>query len=100
MLDSIREIFDILDYDFESFGFDYVEYKQFNDLVSAINEKQCPVVDVLGKYLDPKSNHGSHVMVATGIKTEDGTDLIQLKNSYADNPSEQGKIQTPIRMNP
>ena len=35
---------------------------------------------------------GSHAMVATGIKEENGIKYIQLKNSYADNPNEQGKV--------
>ena len=32
-------------------------------------------------------------MVATGIKNQNGIDYIQLKNSYADNPIEQGEVQ-------
>ena len=93
MLDSIREIFDILCLDFESIGFNFVEYKHFEDFATAIKEDKCPVVDVLVNDLDPETKEGSHVMVATGLKTENGIDFIQLKNSYADNPNEQGKVQ-------
>ena len=92
MLDSIRELFDMLFLDLESIGFGFVEYKNFEDVASAINGGKCPVVDVLGTYLDPKRD-GSHVMVATGLNTENGIDFIQLKNSYADNPDEPGKVQ-------
>ena len=91
MLDSIREIFDILDFEFESIGFDLIEHKSFEELSHAINIGQCPVVDVLKKYYS-SDNDGSHVMVATGIKEKDGVKCIQLKNSFADNPSEQGKV--------
>ena len=31
-------------------------------------------------------------MVATGIKERNGVKCIQLKNSFADNPNEQGKV--------
>ena len=31
-------------------------------------------------------------MVATGIKEENGIKYIQLKNSFADNPNEQGNV--------
>ena len=93
MLDSIREIFDILEFDFELVEFDISEYKKFDDLVIAINNRKCPVVDVMNKYLNPaKQDDSSHVMVATGIKFKNGAECIQLKNSHADDPIEQGKV--------
>ena len=98
MLDSIREIFDILDIEFESIGFDLIEYKNFEELVNAINIGKCPVVDVLQQYLYMEfdlyssDKNGSHAMVATGIKNKNGVKYIQLKNSFADNPSEQGNV--------
>ena len=87
MLDSIREIFDILDFKFESVDFELLKYNNFEELNGAINNGKCPVADVLGE------GGMSHVMVATGIKNENGIDYIQLKNSYADNPNQQGKVQ-------
>ena len=96
MLDSIREIFDISDFDFESVDFELMKYNSFEELAGAINNGKCPVADVLREYIDPAEQDGSHVMVATGIKNENGTDYIQLKNSYADNPNELGRVQNII----
>ena len=92
MLDSIREIFDIIDYEFDSVGYNLIKYKNFQELVTSINDGKCAVVDVLKKYYskDNESDNGSHAMVATGIKTENNVKYIQLKNSFADNPNEQG----------
>ena len=106
MLDSIREIFDILDFQFQSVGFDFIQYENFNELISAIEKGKCPVVDVLNKYFyssetaGPKNERihifsekdGSHVVVATGIRDQNGMKEIQLKNSFADNPNEQGNV--------
>ena len=92
MLDSIREIFDILGFDTDSVGFKYVEYKNSNELTTALKSGKCPVVGVLRKYLYSSEEYGSHALVATGIKEENGIKYIQLKNSFADNPNEQGKV--------
>ena len=92
MLDSIREIFDILGFDSDSVGFKYVEYKNSNELTTALKSGKCPVVEVLRKYLYSSEEYGSHAMVATGIKVKNEIKYIQLKNSYADNPNEQGKV--------
>ena len=98
MLDSIREIFDILDIKFESIGFNLIEYKNFEQLTNAIDNGKCPIADVLQNYLfmefDKYSSdkNGSHAMVATGIKEKNGVKFIQLKNSYADDPNMQGKV--------
>ena len=96
MLDSIREIFDILGIDFESIQFKWIKYNNENDLVDGIKNGKCPVADVLKSYYSPVSQESdlneSHVMVATGIKEENGVKNIQLKNSFADNPDEQGKV--------
>ena len=91
MLDSIREIFDILGIDFEAVEFNWIKYKNEKDLIDEINNGKCPVVDVLKSYYSTDSN-GSHVMVATGIKEENGIKYIQLKNSFADNPNEPGNV--------
>ena len=92
MLDSIREIFDILGIRFESIGFYYDEYTQLEQLVAAIKAGKCPVIGVPTSYFSPGCN-GSHAMVATGIKNKSGVQIIQMKNSHADNPNEQGKIR-------
>ena len=89
MLDSIREIFDIIDYEFDSVGYNLIKYKNFQELVTSINDGKCAVVDVLKKHYS-SDNDGSHAMVATGIKTENNVKYIQLKNSFADNPNERG----------
>ena len=93
MLDSIREIFDILGFESDSVGFDFFEYKNFDELTDAFKNGKCPIIDVLRKYLYPGEEYGSHAMVATGIKETNGVKCIQLKNSFADNPNEQGKVQ-------
>ena len=92
MLDSIREIFDILDYEFETVGFDLIQYKNFEELADAINDGKCPIADILMEYIDPKQKGGSHAMVATGLKNQNGIKCIQLKNSYADDPNKQGNV--------
>ena len=95
MLDSIREIFDIIGIRFESVGFNWIIYKNEKDLFDGINNRKCPVVDVLKSYYSSDTD-GSHVMVATGVKEEFlpifGIKYIQLKNSFADDPNEQGKV--------
>ena len=93
MLDSIREIFDTVDIQFESVGFNWIKYKNEKDLIDGIKNGKCPVVDVLKSYYSSDTD-GSHVMVATGIKEENGVKNIQLKNSFADNPNEQGKVHS------
>ena len=92
MLDSICEIFDILGIRFESIGFYYDEYKQFKQMVAAIETGKCPVIGVPTSYFYQGGN-GSHAMVATGIKNKRGVQIIQMKNSHADNPNEPGKIR-------
>ena len=98
MLDSIREIFDTLGLEFESVRLNLIEYDNFDDLAYAINNGKCPVVDVLEKYMYSTERSGSHVMVATGIENVKGVKCIQLKNSHADNPNEQGKVN--LLLNP
>ena len=80
MLDSIREIFDILGISFESIDFKLEEFTQEVELYKAIKCKKCPIVGV-----------DRYVMVATGFKPWSG--IIQLKNSYADDPNIPGKVR-------
>ena len=92
MLDSIREVFDTLGIDFEAVRFSWIKYNCENDLIDAITSGNCPVVDVLKSFYSSDTN-GSHVMVATGVTEENGIKYIQLKNSFADDPNEQGKVR-------
>ena len=92
MLDSIREIFDILGIDFESVRFNWIKYNNEKDVIDAVKNGKCPIVDVLRSYYSSATD-GSHVMVATGIQEENGAKKIQLKNSFADDPNEQGKVR-------
>ena len=93
MLDSIREIFEILflGTNFEAVTYSGIQYFNEKELIDAITSGKCPVVDVLKEYYSSDTN-GSHVMVATGINEENGVKDIQLKNSFADDPTEQGKV--------
>ena len=91
MLDSVREIFDILNIGFESVGYELIEFKNFEELANGINDGKCPVVEVRREYYS-EDKDGSHAMVATGIKEINGVKFVQLKNSFADNPNEQGKV--------
>ena len=92
MLDSINEIFEILGFESDCVGFHFAEYKKFNELTTALKNGKCPVIEVLRKYLYSPEDYGSHALVATGIKVENGVEYIQLKNSFADNPNEKGKV--------
>ena len=91
MLDSIREIIGMLGIEFDSLRCDLVEFNNYKELTDALNRGKCPIVDVLKTYYS-FDKEGSHVMVATGVKKENGVRYIQLKNSFADNPNEQGKV--------
>ena len=93
MLDSIREIFDILGIRLESIGFNFDEYTELKQLIAVLKAGKCPVISVPNSYWNPTSKDGSHAMVATGIKEKKGLEFIQMKNSYADNPDEPGKFQ-------
>ena len=100
MLDSIREIFDILGLKIESIRFMYEAYhdKSAKLLAEDISEYNiCPVVVVRDSFFDSTASEiSSHAMVATGI--EDGYDedegriFIQLKNSHRDDPDKPGLI--------
>ena len=92
MLDSIREIFDILGIQFESVGFHFDKYTQFKQLGAAIEAGKCPVISVPKLHLNPECKEGSHTMVATGVKNKNGIHMIQIKKSYADNSDVPGKF--------
>ena len=92
MLDSIREIFDLADFKFESVDFEIIRYNYLEEIAAAIRNGKYPVADVCKEYIK-RGAKGSHAMLATGIKYENGIGMIQLKNPYANNSNEQGKVQ-------
>ena len=87
MLDSVREIFDILEIPFESVRFNCEKYKKYEDLVQAtFVERKCPIIEFPG-------DETSHVMVATGIfHTKEGY-FVECKDSRREDPNKPpGKI--------
>ena len=92
MLDSIREIFDLAEFEFDSVEVDLVRYNYLEELAGAIRNRKCPVADVCKDYIK-RGAKGSHAMLATDIKYEHGIGKIQLKNPYAATRNEQGKVQ-------
>ena len=100
MLNSIREIFDLLGIHFESMKFVPEKFDTQRSIFDAINnQRKCPVI--VGAMFDFSTGSvDAHVMVAAGVKTE--TDqhgssvkqeyFIQCKNSYRDDPNQPGKF--------
>ena len=89
MLDSVREIFDILEIPFESVRFNCEKYEKYEDLVQAtFVERKCPIIE-----FPPGDNETSHVMVATGIfHTKEGY-FVECKDSRREDPNKPpGKI--------
>ena len=101
MLNSIREIFDLLGIDFESMQFVSEKFEK-NSIVDAINnQRKCPAI--VGAKFDFSTGtiENAHVMVAAGVKTETvqhGSSVkqeyfIQCKNSYRDDTNQSGKFR-------
>ena len=93
MLDSIREIFDILGIPYESMRYNIEEYNLKNDinkLEAELERKKSFVVGL--DYQLVSSSRGKHAMVATGIKRDKTGLTIELKDSYADDP-DPGKVR-------
>ena len=100
MLNSIREIFDLLGIDFESMKFISEKFDTQTSIIDAINnQRKCPAI--VGANFDFSTGSvDAHVMVAAGVKTEtvqQGLSVkqeyfIQCKNSYRDDPNEPGKF--------
>ena len=100
MLNSIREIFDLLGIDFESMQF-LSEKIDKNSIIDAINnQRKCPALVTAMYDFPTRSFYNGHIMVAAGVKTktvQHGSSnkqeyFIQCKNSYRDNPNLPGKF--------
>ena len=99
MLNSIREIFDLLGIHFESLKFVPEKFDTQRSIFDAINnQRKCPAI--VGAKFDFSTGtiENAHVMVAAGVKTETVQQgslvkqeyFIQCKNSYRDDPDESG----------
>ena len=100
MLNSIREIFDLLGLNFESMKFVPEKIDTQISIIDAINrQRKCPAI-VGAKFDFSTGAVDAHVMVAAGVKTETvqhGSSskqqyFIQCKNSYRDDPNQSGKF--------
>ena len=105
MLNSIREIFDLLGLSFESMQFVSEKFNTQRSIIDAINnQKKCPAI--VGAKFDFSTSPvtiDAHVMVAAGVKTDiirhssffrrqQTEQFIQCKNSYRDDPNQSGKF--------
>ena len=100
MLNSIREIFDIVGISFESMKFVDDKFDNERSIIDAINvQKKCPAI--AGAKFNfstrPVTVDCVHVMVAAGVKTDNrlrqkSKHFIQCKNSYRDDPNQSGKF--------
>ena len=100
MLNSVREIFDLVGIDFETTSLILEKFDTQKSIIHAIDKRKCPAI-VGGKFdLSSGTLYCAHAMVATGVKTETvqhGSStkqeyFIQCKNSYRDDPSQSGKF--------
>ena len=91
MLNSIRQIFEILDISFDSMNLVAEHYDQ-TTIINEINvNKKCPVITAADFSVSPPL---IHAMVATGVKSDSINGrleyYIQCKNSFRDDPSLPG----------
>ena len=100
MLNSIREIFNLLRLSFQSMQFVPEKFDSQTSIIDAIhNQKKCPAI-VGAKFDFSSGSVDAHVMVATGIKTktvQHGSSskqeyFIECKTSYKDDPNLSGKF--------
>ena len=89
MLDSIREIFDLAEFEFDSVEVDLVRYNYLEELAGAIRNRKYPVADVQKEYIK-RGAEGSHAMLAIGIKYEHGYEKIKLKNPNPYDRNDEG----------
>ena len=106
MLRSLRKVFELIEIKPESIQFEKEEFNSQNIIDALTNEKKCPVItaadftDFFNFGVVPTS---SHAMVTAGaLKGSEfiptNTSLanhwfIKCKNSYGNNPAQQGEIQ-------
>ena len=99
MLNSIRQIFEILDIPFNSMNV-VAEHFDQTTIINEINvNKKCPVITAANFSVSPPL---VHAMVATGVKPywirgPRWENFIQCKNSYRDDPSQQGTFYVKLR---
>lgn len=94
MLNSIREIFELLGINFEAMKFVAEKIDNQNSIMDAIiNQRKCPAI-VGGNFDFSTGSVEVHIMVAAGVKSEtvgiSTKYFIQCKNSYRDDPNESG----------
>ena len=95
MLNSIREIFDIVGISFESMSFVPYKFDNQNSLIDAIDiQRFCPAIVGAKVNFSARTIDWVHVMVAAGVKPVGGSTqyFIQCKNSYRDDQSQSGKF--------
>ena len=105
MLNSVREIFDLVGIDFESMQFvsEKIEKKSIIDAIN--NQRKCPAIVAAMYDFSTRSFYNGHIMVAAGVKTETvqhGSSskqeyFIQCKNSYRDDTNLSGKFHQRYR---
>ena len=93
MLNSIRQIFEILNIPFNSINFVAEQFDQ-TIIINEINvNKKCPVITAANFSVSPPL---VHAMVATGVKSDSINGrleyFIQCKNSYRDDPNQSGNF--------
>ena len=99
MLESIRDIFNTANIQFESINFTAEEIIGPSDMTHSISsDKKTPVVTAI-RFCPPMTSFAScHAMVATGIKTEvignQTKQFVQCKNTYRDDPNIPGTFRT------
>ena len=100
MLNSVREIFDLVGIDFETTSLIPQKFDTQKSIIDAItNKKKYPAI-VGGKFDLSSGTVYAHAMVATGVKTETVQHessvkqeyFIQCKNSYENDPNQSGKF--------
>ena len=98
MLESIRDIFNTANIQFESINFSAQEINGPNVMIDFIeNDKKTPVVSACNPQFCQTTGQwllNAHAMVATGIKIEviggQTKQFLQCKNSYRDDPNVSG----------
>ena len=96
MLDSIREIFDILGIPYESMRYDIEEYNLKKDIkkLEAVMKSKSFYLSINMQLFKDSGLSGRHAMVTDSmIPHRTKGRIIRLKNSYAGNPKFKGKVR-------